>query len=334
MIKTMMVMLIACVMAPLAFAAGTLTGKECPDFSATKFINPPADGKTSFADCKGEVILVKLWGVKCGPCLASMPDVQALWNKYEGKGLHIFMCERQNHSEADIQKIYSGKGLTFPQVIDGNMGGFPGVGTIPYAYVIGVDGTIVYEGHKGYGAAIDTEIEKIKYLGLGKNDVAPGLEKAATAYSMKDYAGAMDEANKAKEKGGDAQIADADYVINRVNALVDTLNKRIEEAKAARRYHEAVAILEELSGKSFKGMPVAATAAENLKALKKDKDVKEELKAWDALAKTVEANAKAKNNDAKKANLSAFIKKYEGFAAAEDARKMIDAMGDESSMEG
>lgn len=331
MTKTMMIAALAFTLAPMLYAGGTLTGQDCPSFSATKFINPPADGKTSFDDCKGEVILVKLWGVKCGPCLKSMPEVQALWNKFEGKGLHVFMCERQGHNAEQIQQIYNSKGLTFPQVLEGNMGGFPGVGTIPYAYVIGVDGKVVFEGHSGYGAAIETEIEKIKYLGLGKNDVAPGLEKAAAAFSAKDYAGARDEATKAKEKSGDneAVVADADYIIARVDEVIARLQKRVEDTKAARRYHETVAALEELSGKEFKGMEVADKAKEDLKELKKDKDVKNELKAWDALAKTVEANEKARSDDAKKANLEGFIKKYEGTAAAGDAQQMLGAIGSE-----
>lgn len=324
---TLMIFALSLALAP-GMLAGTLTGKASPDFSATKFINPPADGRTSFEDCKGEVILVKLWGVNCGPCLRSMPEVQALWNKFEGKGLHVFMCERQNHSEAEIQKIYTGKGLTFPQVIEGNMGGFPGIGRIPYAYVIGVDGTVVFEGSTGYGAAIETEIEKINYLGLGKNDVAPGLEKAATAFSQKDYSKAREEATKQKESNSDdeALVADADYIINKVDALVARLFAEMDTAKEKRRYHKAVAILERLAGKEFKGLEAADKAGDDLKELKKDKQVKEELKAWDAFGKTIEANGKTDNTDAQRANLEKFIKKYDGTAAAADAARALESL--------
>lgn len=305
----------------------SLQGKEAPDFSATRFINPPKDGKYSLADCKGDVILVKLWGVKCGPCVASMPGVQGLWNKYEGKGLHIFMVERQNHSEDEIQKLYTSKGLTFPQVIEGNMGGFPGVGTIPYAYVIGVDGTVIWEGNKGYGAVIDEEIKKIKYLGLGKNEVAPGLEKAATNYATGNYAAAREEAVKQKEKAAsEAAVADAEYIINKIDALVAAKRKQVEDAKAIRHYHTAVRILEELSGKAFKGLEASDKAAEDLKELRKDKDVKKELTAWDAYEKTLAANEKAKDAAAKKKALTDFSKKYEGTAAAEEARKAAEGM--------
>ncbi|MCA8912441.1 MAG: TlpA family protein disulfide reductase [Planctomycetes bacterium] len=327
--KTKLMMILALALfTPALFAGATLTGQEAPNFSATKFINPPADGCTSFEQCKGEVILVKLWGVNCGPCLRSMPEVQALWNKYEGKGLHVFMCERQNHSQEEIQKIYTSKGLTFPQVIEGNMGGFPGVGRIPYAYVIGVDGKVQFEGSSGYAAVIEKEIEKINYLGLGKNDVAPGLEKAATAFSQKDYGKAREEALKEKEKNADneALVADADYIIGKVDGLVEALFKQVEDAKAIRRYHDAVAILERLSGKEFKGLEAADKAKDDLKELKKDKQVKEELKAWDAFDKTVEANERTDNVDSKRANLEKFIKKYEDTAAAADAAKLLSGL--------
>lgn len=325
MIKTLTILALAIALAPAMFA-GEITGQDAPSFSATKFINPPADGRTSFEDCKGDVILVKLWGVKCGPCLASMPEVQALWNRYEGKGLHIFMVERQNHSEADIQKVYNSKGLTFPQVVEGNMGGFPGVGRIPYAYVIGVDGKVIFEGSKGYVGVIDEEIKKIKYLGLGKNEVAEGLEKAASAYSEGDYAKAREEAAKEKEGNADneALVADADYIINKVDGLISKKLAAVDAAKAARRYHEAVAILEELSGKSFKGLEVADQAKDDLKELTKDKEVKEELKAWDAYTKTAEANEKARDEETKRANWEKFVKKYEGTAAADEAAKHLE----------
>ena len=64
-------------------------------------------------------------------------------------------------------------------------------------------------------------------------------------------------------------------------------------------------------------------ARDELKSLKQDKEVKSELKAWDQLAKTLEANKKAKDDADRRKNLEKFIKKYEGTAAAEDAAAML-----------
>jgi thiol-disulfide isomerase/thioredoxin len=153
-----------CCAAVSAAKASGMVGKPSPDFKADRCLNEPADRMKTLADCKGEVILVKLWGVKCGPCLASMPEVQALWNRYEGKGFHVFMLERQGHDEAAITKVFRNRGLTFPDVLEGSFP-FQGVGTLPYAYVIGVDGTVIFEGPNGYSAVIDEEIKKVKYSG-------------------------------------------------------------------------------------------------------------------------------------------------------------------------
>jgi hypothetical protein len=138
-----------------------MVGKPSPDFKADRCLNEPADQMKTLADCKGDVILVKEWGVKCGPCLASMSEVQALWDKYQGKGLHVFMLERQGHDEAAITKVFRSRGLTFPAVLEGNFP-FRGVGALPYAFVIGVDGTVIFEGHDGYSGVIDEEIKKVK----------------------------------------------------------------------------------------------------------------------------------------------------------------------------
>jgi len=152
---------VLCCAALSAAETGDMVGKPSPDFRADRCLNEPADKMKTLADCKGDVILIKLWGVKCGPCLASMSEVQSLWNKYEGKGLHVFMLERQGHDEAAITKAFRNRGLTFPDVLEGSFP-FQAVDKLPYAYVIGVDGTVIFEGHDGYSAVIEDEIKKVK----------------------------------------------------------------------------------------------------------------------------------------------------------------------------
>jgi thiol-disulfide isomerase/thioredoxin len=306
-----------------------LKGSASPAFSATRLLNAPADGQLSMDDCKGEVVLVKLWGVKCGPCIGSMPEVQSLWNKYEGKGLHIFMLERQGHSESEIKQLYKEMNLSFPQVIEGDFGGFRGVGSIPYAYVIGVDGKVIFEGHSGYTGEIDKEIKKVRYLGLGKNEVAKEVEKAAQLLSAGEYAKALDEARKVKEKKGEDQAVatDADLIVARVEGKVANMRKSIDSAKESRRYHEAVAMLTVLSGRAFKGMEAADKAATELKEMKTDKAIKDELSAWAALTTLLESIKKSKDA-ARKAELENFANRNTGKAAAEEAMKLAGEIAD------
>jgi hypothetical protein len=57
----LMVLLLA--LAPVAFAQDDkkLVGKDAPDFEAADCINAPE--ATTLEQCKGDVILIKLWGI-------------------------------------------------------------------------------------------------------------------------------------------------------------------------------------------------------------------------------------------------------------------------------
>jgi hypothetical protein len=263
----------------------------------------------------------------------ALPSIEALWKNNKDKGLHIFMVESQGGTLEAITEYAKQKGLTLPIPIGGggsDFSKFPGGNGLPYAFVIGPDGKVAWQGREGYGAVCVKELERIKYPGLGKLEVAPELVKSATSFGAGNYAAAREEALKVKEKEADneAAVAEADYIIKRVDDRVISLRAKIDDAKGKKRYHEALAMLDTLAGKAYKGLPESEAAAEEAKELRKDKAVKEELKAWDALAKTLEANEKAKSDADKKKNLIKFYEKYEGMAAAEEAKTLADAMAE------
>lgn len=262
--------------------------------------------------------------------MKALPSVQAMWTKHGGKGLHVFLVESQGGTLEDITKYANDRGLTFPIPIrnGSSFEGYQGGNGLPYAFVVGPDNKVVWQGRNGYEAVIEEQLKRIKYPGLGKLDVVKELEKSATLFGTGEFAKAAEEAGKAKEKKADdaAVVADADYIIARVDAKVAALRGKIDAAKTARRYHEAVKGLEVLSGKGFKGTEAATAAEAELKELKADKAVKEELKAWDALAKVIEANDKTKDAAMRRKNLETFAKKNEGMAAAEEATALAAAI--------
>lgn len=260
--------------------------------------------------------------------MKALPSNQALWEKHKDDGLHIFLVESQGGTLENITQYAKDRKLTLPLVIrnGSDFGGYKGGNGLPYAFVVGPDGKVVWQGRKGYEAVIEKQLERIKYPGLGKLDVNEKCVKAATKFGEGKYADAREEAVKVKEKEADNEhaVADADYIINRVDTKVDTLRAKIDAAKEKRRYHDAMRYLEELGGKGFKGMEVADKAKDEAKELKKEQ--KDELKAWEQLEKTVEANEKVKSDGDKKKNLIKFYEKYEGTAAAEEAKAMADGL--------
>ncbi len=147
---------------------------------------------------------------------------------------------------------------------------------------------------------------------------AKGLEKAAQNFVAKAYNKAIDECNKTIEKGKDeAAVADAQFIIERCNAEGAKLRARADKAKEEKRYLDAFADLETLSN-GFKGMENGDAAANELKELKKDKDVKREVDAANNLIKLMENVGKMKTKTEKALALRNFSKQKsnEGTRAA------------------
>ena len=263
--------------------------------------------------------------------MKALPSLNGLWLKNKDAGLHVFLVESQNGTKEKLEPWLQQRGITAPVVIGrGGFGNYQGGGGLPYAFVIGPDGKVAFQGSSGYQGEITKQLERIKYPGLGKLEVVSECTKAAEAFAKGDFAGAREQAVKAKEKAGEEKpevVADADHIINRVDARAAALRKQIDDAKAKRRYHEALAMLEELSGKGYKGMDVSTAAAEELKELKRDKDVGKEVKAWGDLQKVVESNEKMKSDADKQKALNKFYEKNEGTAAADEAKKLAEGMG-------
>lgn len=262
--------------------------------------------------------------------MRALPSVQGLWENKKDQGLHIFLIESQGGSKEDLEQYAKDRGLTFPIAIRNSCDfrEYSTPGGLPYAMVIGPDGKIAWEGRKGYEGVIDKQLERIKYPGLGKLEVHKDCEKAASYFADKQYGKAREEAADVLEDAEDEEAkADAQFIVDRVDAKVKSMKTAVDEAIDKKRYHDAIRILEELESRAFKGMDEVQDEAESkIKELESDKEVKEELKAWDRLEKTLKANERARNDAQKRANLIKFWEKYEGTAAAEEAKKLADAL--------
>lgn len=258
--------------------------------------------------------------------MKALPSLQAMWEKHKDDDFQMLLVNRQGGTIEDMAKFLKSKGVTAP--VPMTSGGtdfskYNGGGGLPYAWVIGPDGKVVWQGRKGYHAVILKQLERIKYKGLGKLEVHEDAEKAAEAFSKGDFADARKEATEAKEKNADdeALVADADYIIAKVDAKIAALWAAVETAKEAKRWHEVERGLEALSDKPFKGLEAYDKAKEALKELKKDKDIKKEIKAWEALEKLL-ASHKDDDERLRKA-LIKFAEKNEGLAAADEAKSMV-----------
>lgn len=71
-------------------------------------------------DKKGKVVLVNLWATWCGPCIAEMPHLKEMQEKYQAKGFEVLGLNTGDNetgepeSVSKIRAFVADKGLNYP----------------------------------------------------------------------------------------------------------------------------------------------------------------------------------------------------------------------------
>ena len=142
----------------LAFAAPAFADKKdkdkeeasVPDVTVDKVVFPAeVVNGVAFdkASVTGKVLVVETWGVNCGPCIASLPEMAKMAKRYEKKGLVLVGFECQGGTKEQIMKLIKPARVGYPVFSGGNAGA--STGTIPHACVYGTDGKLIWHGNPG-----------------------------------------------------------------------------------------------------------------------------------------------------------------------------------------
>lgn len=132
----------------MKFAAGD----AAPDFN----LKNPDGSATTLASLKGKVVLLDFWATWCGPCIAAMPSIQRLHDKYEGKPVAILGVNTWERGAADrAQKFMEKNKYSYGLLLKGDeLAEAYGISGIPTLVLIGPDGKII---HIGVGFGPDEE---------------------------------------------------------------------------------------------------------------------------------------------------------------------------------
>ncbi len=165
------------------FAVGSMqaavpkVGSAAPEFGGKTFHNAPSSlGNISLASLRGRVVLVDFWATWCGPCVASIPHLVELHEKYHKKGLVVI--GHTDASSQDLPNFIQKKKIPYIISVGDNIGDAYGVRGIPHAFIIDPAGKVVWEGHPG-SMPESAIIEALKSVNLNSSPV-PSFEKPAS----------------------------------------------------------------------------------------------------------------------------------------------------------
>ena len=102
------------------------------------------DGRTlSSSDWKGKVVLVNFWATWCPPCLAEIPDLIALQNKYRDRLVVIGISEDEISPEV-VKRFATERKINYPIAMTSAelQTRFTGITALPTTFVLDPDGQI------------------------------------------------------------------------------------------------------------------------------------------------------------------------------------------------
>ncbi len=102
---------------------------------------------------RGKVLLIDFWATWCGPCIAEMPNVKSVYDKYHGKGFEIVGISL-DQSRDRFDKYIANQGIEWPQYFDGKWWNNDvavryGVKSIPATFLVDKKGKIRYKSLRG-----------------------------------------------------------------------------------------------------------------------------------------------------------------------------------------
>ena len=129
------------------------------DFKIGSLITGP---EVKLEDTKGKAVVIENWGVHCGPCLASLPEMQKLSKRHKDK-MVLIGAHSQDATDDEVKEVVKKNKLTYSIVKGSNAPGGVSSNTIPHVYVFDTEGKLVF-----HGKPSDREFDKALRKALPK----------------------------------------------------------------------------------------------------------------------------------------------------------------------
>ena len=113
---------------------------------APEFTFPNLDGKMiRLSDYRGKILLLNIWATWCPSCVAEMPSIQKLYNKFKDRNFEILAVSIDEQGREAVAPFIKKQNLTFPVLLDpqAKIKTPYGLTGIPESFVIDKAGIII-----------------------------------------------------------------------------------------------------------------------------------------------------------------------------------------------
>ena len=236
-----------------SWATAPATGPKAPPFQPKQWVNQMEP--VSADAFEGRLVLVEKWATWCGPCVASIPHLNELADKFGKKGLTIVGITAEPPEK--VRPFIERKGVKY-MVGSGGADGYVTKG-IPHAWLVSPQGKVVWEGYPTDLKAEQIQ-EHLKGVMLSPQFELPEkMKDAESALNARRFGDGM-QLLKEHADGADGNLAKiARDTTDQVMAYGQERLRKAEDLIKQDGYGHATEILTDLV-KSFHSTEIAARA--------------------------------------------------------------------------
>lgn len=103
-----------------------------------------AGPEVTLDQAKGKAVLLDYWGINCGPCLASLPDIEKIARRNKDKMI-VIGAHSQAGTDEEVQAVVKKNRLSYT-ITKGAPGPVKFSG-IPHVIVFDTEGKMIFDGH-------------------------------------------------------------------------------------------------------------------------------------------------------------------------------------------
>jgi peroxiredoxin len=137
---------------------------KAPNFTLTDV----RGGKVDLSGFRGRVVVLEFWATWCPPCRESIPELNALYDKYKDKGVAVLAIsvDKGDGALSTVNSFMKENAVRYPVLMDdGKTNRSYGVTSIPALFLIDKEGRVVKRiagFMPGLGENLSPEIERLR----------------------------------------------------------------------------------------------------------------------------------------------------------------------------